>query len=524
MNCPIRMLAAFLILLGMAPARVRCADTFCVPVADVNASPGAGSNPMEFVYMNGTTFFSADDGEHGRELWQTNGTDRTTLMVGDIFPGATGSDPQSLTSGGNRLFFSANDGVAGSELWSANFSMTRVVPSGDGHNIAQIIYSPTLFQDLNTLSGGSAPMNLRVANNYLYLSADDGTRGQEPWRSDQPITMATRMSSFWNLNPVLNQGSKPYGFTAIPGSPGVFFTAYTPAGGNEVWYNYGSITATCFPLETSAGNPYDPGDFVPFNGSLVFPATSTYGRELWMCNAGITTPMIARIADINPGRLSAAPDNLTATASGTIFFSATDGGSGNELWKLSMEATVLTKPDRSTPAKTTVQPWKPLGGITSIVPVVSQVADINPGAGDSNPAEFVAVGDTVYFQADDGVHGAELWRSNGMITGTWMVDDIFPGANGSNPSHLTYLGGNLYFAADDGVHGAELWRSDGTKLGTRLVRDIWPGPLGSNPSDLTVAGNHIIFSADHPDLGNEPWITGPPLPSRVPPGLWARYK
>lgn len=504
------------------PPCARAADTYCYPVKDVNDTPGAGSDPMEFVYTNGTTFFTADDGSHGRELWQTNGTDRTTVMVGDINPGATGSSPKGLTAGGTRLFFSANDGVSGNELWSAFVTMTKVIPAGDAPPIVQLLYSPYLFQDINPGTGDSYPINLGIANNFLYFSADDGSKGAEPWRSDNTIDMATRAYSYWNINPNPQQGSKPSGFSSVPGYPYVFFSAYTPTGGNEVWYNTGSITGMCYPIEAGAGNPFNPGKLVPFNGGLVFPATSAAtGRELWMCTPGITTTMVSLVSDINSGLPSSNPSDLI-NANGNVFFSATDGSSGCELYKLSMEPYVINKPGAVKPATGT--PWKTLGGMTIILPVVSRLRDINPGAGDSNPAEFVAVSNGVYFQADDGVHGTELWYSNGGITGTWMVADIYPGAGSSNPSNLTYLDGQVYFAADDGVHGNELWRSDGTGAGTRMVRDIWPGKEGSNPENLTVAGTHIIFSANHPDLGLEPWITGPPLPSQVSPGQWVRYK
>ena len=44
----------------------------------------------------------------------------------------------------------------------------------------------------------------------------------------------------------------------------------------------------------------------------------------------------------------------------------------------------------------------------------------------------------------------------------------------SDPSSLTGVGGTLFFTADDGIHGRELWKSDGTKAGTVLVKDIDP--------------------------------------------------
>ena len=48
------------------------------------------------------------------------------------------------------------------------------------------------------------------------------------------------------------------------------------------------------------------------------------------------------------------------------------------------------------------------------------VKDINSG-GHSNPEELTAVGNTLYFEANDGTHGRELWKSDGTTNGTVMV-------------------------------------------------------------------------------------------------------
>jgi ELWxxDGT repeat protein len=79
---------------------------------------------------------------------------------------------------------------------------------------------------------------------------------------------------------------------------------------------------------------------------------------------------------------------------------------------------------------------------------------------------------------DDGLHGAELWASDGTPQGTRLVRDINPGSASADPNSFTVINGIAYFTADDGTNGTELWRSDGTSAGTFIVANIGPGSTG----------------------------------------------
>jgi len=113
---------------------------------------------------------------------------------------------------------------------------------------------------------------------------------------------------------------------------------------------------------------------------------------------------------------------------GTLFFSASDGTNGTELWK-----------SNGTEAGTVL------------------VKDIYYPGGSSSPVYLTDVNGVLFFRANDGTNGIELWKSDGTEDGTVLVKDIYPGASGSSPLFLTDANGTLFFSANDGTHGAELW-------------------------------------------------------------------
>jgi len=111
----------------------------------------------------------------------------------------------------------------------------------------------------------------------------------------------------------------------------------------------------------------------------------------------------------------------------------------------------------------------------------------------------------LYFRADDGVNGSELWVYDGVSAPT-MVADI-NSAGQSQPNELTPFKGRLFFRADDGVNGTELWSYDGNSDPV-MVTDINPsGPAG--PYSLTQYDGDLYFAATNGidgDPNSELWV------------------
>ena len=111
----------------------------------------------------------------------------------------------------------------------------------------------------------------------------------------------------------------------------------------------------------------------------------------------------------------------------------------------------------------------------------------------------VEIAGTVFFGARDGLHGLEVWKTDGTSEGTALVKDIWPGRRGSRPEALAGFRGELFFGATDHDHGLALWRSDGTSAGTEIVKDLSRGSATGVPGlgGMTVAGDTLFFSANN---------------------------
>ncbi len=194
---------------------------------------------------------------------------------------------------------------------------------------------------------------------------------------------------------------------------------------------------------------------------LLLPLLAPAARPAPVAQASAATPVLLHSGSISDG----------VEFQGMFFFSAGDG-----LWKSdgTPDGTVLVK-------------------------------DISPGVYGSAPYSFTVVNNTLFFRANDGTHGYELWKSDGTPDGTVMLKDIYPGTNGawttgydyyySTSPNFTVVNNTLFFIANDGTHGYELWKSDGTPDGTVLVKDINPLSAGSYPDNLFAYNNTLFFNA-----------------------------
>ena len=247
--------------------------------------------------------------------------------------------------------------------------------------------------------------------------------------------------------------------------------------------------------------------FNAIDGEIVAPReVPGFGRELWVTDG--TRAGTRMVKDINPdndtlmGFRGSDPRFMTDLGDGRVIFRAKDAthGGRDELWV-----------SDGTEAGTFM--LKNIGGGSSSEP--SEITAVRPGL-----VVFAARDGT---NAEAGHTGRELWVSDGTREGTRLLKDINPGVDddgralSSNPQHFLSLGnGYVVFTADDGVHGREVWSTDGTSEGTRMLGDIRPGSA-DGVVELTprvefdvwhlVRPGRALFRADDGIHGREVWTT-----------------
>ncbi|MCP3058820.1 hypothetical protein LXT21_08555 [Myxococcus sp. K38C18041901] len=348
----------------------------------------------------------------------------------------------------------------------------------------------------------------------MVFTADDSARGHEPWVSTGSPGAGTRL--LVDLFPG-TRGSEPRWFTRVGGQ--VFFAATDPVAGRELFVTDGTTAGTRRVKDIWPGEVGSfPNALFEYQGLLYFTAgTPAYGRELWRSDG--TAAGTVMIADLEPGVEDSAPDQLTKGGDGALYFVVSAESVFVKLMRLGVSGSPV-EVFRTTSDLGFQFPMVAVGRKLFFVTRMEHHGAVSlrvtdGGAPSVSVGIFGRVGDMVaqrdWLAFVAAAHmedeNTELWRSDGTVAGTVLVEDVRAGNVGSAPDHLAVLGDTLFFAADNGTNGVEPWDSDGTAVKTRLFGDLELGPGSSFPQALTVVEDFLFFSADVRGRGQEPWVS-----------------
>jgi ELWxxDGT repeat protein len=445
-----------------------------VMVKDIDV--GGGNVPDNLININGVLYFVMGDGSNGVELWKSDGTEEGTVMVKDIYTGVNASNPTNFTNVNGTLFFSAYDGVNGvNSLWKSD---------GTASGTEMVIASPN--EDGNSLLS-----NFTNVNGTLYFSANNRfINYQELWKSDGTAS-GTMMVKDINVG----AESDPANLINVNGI--LYFTADNGTNGRELWKSDGTEEGTVMVVDIRAGDASYSNFFSVGSTLYFFADDGTNGKELWKLSPSIPNTL-TYIAGENGYISGSSTQVVEGGGDGSIVYAVANDGYHFVEW--SDTTTTNPRVDLDTQNDITITAIFATGSIPVMVKDINNSA---PGFA-SNPESFLSIEGTLYFISNDGIHGKELWKSDGTPEGTIMVKDIYSGSSDSSVSSLTDVDGILYFSADDGINGVELWKSDGTEEGTIMIKDIYLGISGSGVKSI-VNLNGIVYFFAYDETNDSLW-------------------
>ncbi len=380
--------------------------------------PGSpSSRPEELTAVGSTVWFAATGADGaGRELWRTDGTAAGTVRVTDLNPGPGDADPTQLTAVGSKLFFVAHDGRE-RELW--------VVDGGAPH----MVFDPT---PADGTSSSSDPQLLVAAGDRLLFATFRERPELHPWAELGVSDGTGAGTTTW-----LTMGSHDSGEgRTLASNPGL-----RPAGGVTtsggmawLWTKNDLVAADSTRLQWSFPGLRDAyADYTISGAPAGAGLDALYGRtgELYRTTLASTLNTNGLLHDFVTDPYATTdtrgmPDGLARLGARTLM-AATTPETGRELWS-----------------------WEEGTG-------ARLVADLSPGATDSDPVTLLSTGDTVLLRASTASTGDELWATDGTTAGTRRLTDLAAGPRGSHPGEALVVGSRVLMAADDGVLGRELW-------------------------------------------------------------------
>lgn len=436
-------------------------------VKDVFPGPFHGVNTVSSAYAdrvigrlgNIVYFVGRDNSNTGYELWKTDGTDIGTVLVKDINLGLANSEingPGIELNG--ELFFTADDGIHGKELWKTDGTAVGTVMIYDLDPIGG-----SSFSGSKRIKSGNNLFFLAHVSSANYLCKTNGTVGN----ADTLYKM-----SWWDREII------PYGVDKIlTSSEGKIIMSDGTYNGTNVVYDVNNITTP-----PSCSSFYDILGLQLIGNDLFFARNSSQCGGVWKYN--ISTGIPSLISLLSSG--VAFYDNLLGTTSNGVIYNLQDPGSNYYKWLF-------------------------VNNSTSNGPYI-----FNPNAGATAPFSAFSMGNYCYFTGDDGIHGDELWKTDGTLQGTELVKDFTLGAGstsfGGRGRYVKNDLSNVYYYDTDQA----LVKTDGTTTGTSALFSYIDGwPFEYTEVEIVVDGKLYFTTGGDTLNGNELWVYDPSIPITI---------
>ena len=386
-----------------------------------------------YAYYKNKLYFEADF-NNNKELWVSDGTHNGTYKFKEI--NSTGSSlPHFFYIANNLLFFGANDGINGVEIW-----VTDGTPEGTK------LLNNYVGLNNNTINGSPGEIISSTVGGY-------NVRTDEPM---DKIVMIEYYSKLFFSNEILDESQQN-------SSLGLLVSDGTQEGTNIV--RKGVIDNS-----TSVSYEYDslnPRDLLVFNNKLY------YSGQLRKYNFNSLDLMVydykKDLSPINPmiikEKISA--EQLISVNNKIYFVANQTSGTLNDI----------------------KQVWVSDGTSEGTI-IVKNINQSN----NTNPKYLTSIGNLLYFVADNGTNGYELWvlDTNNEIDNSnpKIVKNMIAG---SEPKKLFSYENKLYFTAKHGTNSRKLWSTDGTEIGTNPVSNIsWT----KGPYSLVICSGLLYFIAN----------------------------
>jgi ELWxxDGT repeat protein len=453
-------------------------------VKDINTTPLTEPATTELCPCGNRLFFVAST-ESGSELWRSNGAANGTVMIKDILKGSGSGALRSkiLCNGSGKVFFWADDGIHGLELWisdgtEANTKMIKDVTEGRNTGVTT----------LGFLNG----------NAYFFADAD-GDGVWELWKTSGTEANTTLVTT-------IDLPSAPSAFTVITTSTHLLFNFNNSVTGNfELWSTDGTAANTGRVMEST----YISGSTTA--GNKAYFALSGENPTLWVSDGTqIGTYLFKELESGFINSLHPFGEKFLFSYFGETWISdGTDPGT-TMLTTGGLDAGAVINDEfygfgydyfvgslRLFTTDGTNVTTTELGGTLSDISIFGNIPVINENL-------------VMPFYHE------EIGQELGMVSkvelepelSVQLVKEIKSGPEGSNPKTWAVLNGKVYFMADNGSNGFELWSTDGSSAGTYFVKDILKGNADgfkANKSNLFEANGklHLLASSTLPSLGAE---------------------